>query len=468
MTRPTAQRIRATLRAVAAALVVCVLAGGCAMLERTQQRTVSAIMPSASNLFEGSEVRVLGLQVGQVTAITPQGDTIRVDMSVDAEQELPADVEAHLVPVTLLGERILQLEPPYTGGPSLEDGGVIPLERARTPAEVDEVLRSFDNFLSALDEQTLAELIDTATETFSGQGPGLNRLVDQGAETVEVLSDASGDLNAFVTEFADLNETLATRDEKIGRTLERLSTVMVTLAEEKGEIIEGIGNLRRLNSELRPLLDEHTDPLIRDLEILTTTLSTVNRNLGRLEDTYAGSRRLTADFGPQVHEYEEGRVALNNRGEPLFEAIQLRLQDRLTGLCIRLGIAECADFEFWAPVVPILTCLEEQDSDCEEGKKGLADALAEALGALPEDARDELARQARQEQRRRQQSETQQQQPRQRQRQRAEPEPEPSPTPSERASERRAPLPLPSPDPRLDRLRRSSPTGGVPGGLGGG
>src|SRR3712207_7459522 len=47
---------------------------------------------SASNLFVGSEVRVLGLPVGKISAITPQGDVVKVDMAIDAGRKLPADV----------------------------------------------------------------------------------------------------------------------------------------------------------------------------------------------------------------------------------------------------------------------------------------------------------------------------------------------------------------------------------------
>ena len=41
------------------------------------QQKVSAIFPTASQLFVGSEVRVLGVAVGRVTGLTPLGDTVR-------------------------------------------------------------------------------------------------------------------------------------------------------------------------------------------------------------------------------------------------------------------------------------------------------------------------------------------------------------------------------------------------------
>ena len=60
------------------------------------------------------------------------------------------------------------------------------------------MLRSFENFLEGLDEETLADLIDVMAATLEGKGTGINQLLDDGAETVRVLVDASDDLNAPV------------------------------------------------------------------------------------------------------------------------------------------------------------------------------------------------------------------------------------------------------------------------------
>ena len=432
------------MRARAAAMVLCLVALACGDAAGAAPQEVTAIFPTASNLFVGSEVRVLGIQVGQVTDIVPDGPTVRVVMEVSKDQPLPADVGAALVPMTLLGERIIQLDPPYTGGPKF-DGEVIGLERTAVPAEVDQVLRSFQSFASALDEEVLAELIDTAAETLEGQGSGLNRLIDQGAETIEVLDESSGDLNGLVTELGALNQTLATRDEKIGRTLERLSSVMQIFAEEKGNIIGSIEELQRFTAELQPLVDEHTGPLVRDLDVLTTTLSTVDRNLGRVAETYRAGNTLFEEFAPQVTDYDNGRTNLYNLGDQLFATIELRLADRLEGVCLRLDIEECSTSAFWMSQIPAITCIE--GPSCTRAQTSLGEALAQALEELPEDGRKKLVRDARRRaaQSREQQASQQEQSPR--------PQPQPSDQPDPQSP---VPLPdpvLPLPDPRLESLR---------------
>lgn len=382
------RRLRAAAVLLAAVLVVPACSGGTG----ADAQRLSAIFPSTNNLFVGSEVRVLGLRVGQVTDIVPAGDHVRVDMVVE-DQPLPADATAHLTPVSLIGERFIQLEPAYTGGPRMADGAVIDRDRTTVPANVDEVLASFERFLEGLEPETLAGLVDALVDTLAGQGSGVNELISGAAGTMRVLSDSADDLTAIVSELADVNESLATRDEQIGPLLADLRTVLQTLSADKPEIIEGLDNLQRLTMELRPLLDDHTDPLVADLEVLATTLSTVDRNLERIGALAHQGRRLFAGFGG-AFEYPQARIALQNQTEELETAIEQRLLDRFAGVCVRLGLPECADPQFFAPHLPALACTAE-DPACAGQIAGLGQALAAAIGALPADAQRQLEAEAR-------------------------------------------------------------------------
>jgi phospholipid/cholesterol/gamma-HCH transport system substrate-binding protein len=383
------------MRRLAALAVLLAVAIACAPEPGT---TVSAVLPSATNLYVGSEARVLGMRVGDVVALQPSGPDVVATLRLDRGVTLPADVTAVITPESLLGERYVQLGPPYQGGPAFHDGGTIPRERTGAPAELDEVLASFDGFLRELDPDGIAELVDVLATALEGQGDDLNALIDNGATTVRVLRDASEDLNAIVGHLADLNESVATRDEQLGRTLEDFTTVVHTLNEEHDDIVEGVANLRRLNDNLRPLTREHGDPLVADLEALATALSTVDRNLTRLGDVLVGGKRLFEGAG-RGFDYRTARLRLDD--ELLFtpDAILLRLRERLVGLCIRLGESECADPGFWDPVLPELLCDASLagSTRCAD-KPTLAQAIRDALGHLPPEALGQLETEARQRQ----------------------------------------------------------------------
>src|SRR5687768_13343618 len=101
-------------RTIAVTLVTAFLATGCASIPFTggkSEYTVHAVFDRAISLYPGSPVRVLGIEVGAVTAVEPTGEDVEVTMHIGDDTELPEDAFAVIVPVTALGERYVQLGP---------------------------------------------------------------------------------------------------------------------------------------------------------------------------------------------------------------------------------------------------------------------------------------------------------------------------------------------------------------------
>ncbi len=91
---------------------------------------LTAWFPKTIALFKDSQVRVLGLPAGSVAKVTAMGDKVRVDMKVKNSVPVPADVHATIVPLSLIGERYVQLFPVWTNGqPRAHSGDVIPMDR---------------------------------------------------------------------------------------------------------------------------------------------------------------------------------------------------------------------------------------------------------------------------------------------------------------------------------------------------
>jgi virulence factor Mce-like protein len=404
-----------------------------------------AVFTRTNNVFEGSEVRILGVPKGQVMELRPEGTHVVAVLEMAPDVDLPADVRASVAPTSLLGERFIRLDRAYTGGPKLEQGDVIPLERTSVGVDIDEVLASFEKFLEGLDENTLADLVDVLVATLEGQGQGLNQLLDQGAGTVAVLRRSSDDLNTAVSQLAELNTTVATRDQEVGALFDDLSSVMRTIANEGPEIIEGMHQLRRLTNELRPLADEHSDAIVTDLEILATSVSTVERNLKRLGEVMRGGNRLFHGAGRGI-DFEHAAIRLDNEAENVPALLNDRLIERLAGVCIRLGIDECSDSEFFKPIQDIITCVPTFQK-CISSDTTFGEAFLRSIDMLPKPARKELAREARAHQRR---QAAQHDRPR---RQRtAKPTEQPTEEPSDNLIDR-----LPLPDPGLS-TQESDPT----------
>lgn len=384
---------RSRLVAPALLLALSLLASACSLDRPGGGRTVQAVVVRSNNLFVGSDVRVLGMKVGRVSALAADGVHVRVTMDLNPGVEVPADVRAEIQPTSLLGERFVALHPAHTGGPTWPEGTPIPLERTGVPAETDEVLASFENWLEGLNPETLAELVDVLADTVEGQGKGLNALIDEGGDTIRVLADSSEDLMAAVTALADVSQTLSARDARLSAAIENWSTVVGVLGDESDQVVEGVANLRRLVKELKPLLDEHVVPLSSDLRNLTTALQTVDRNLARVGLTISGSAGLF-DAAGNAFEHEHARLKLLNIGNELPQHIAERFADRLVGVCLRMAEPVCATRAFWDAHLPAALCWEGVSS-CAEGRESMAAAFGKAMRALPPEAQQELADEAR-------------------------------------------------------------------------
>ena len=75
------------------------------------RKTVVAHFPRAISVYEGSDVRVLGVPVGTVDTVEPTGTDVTVTMSYDDDVQLPADAKAVIIAPSLVGDRYVQLTP---------------------------------------------------------------------------------------------------------------------------------------------------------------------------------------------------------------------------------------------------------------------------------------------------------------------------------------------------------------------
>ena len=119
---------------VAGGLVLALLVGLAVVLWPSGgTRHVRAEFVRAVGLYKGSDVRILGVKVGEVTAVRPAGDRVVVDMTYDDAYSVPADAKAVVVSPSVVSDRYVQLTPVYRSGPKLADDARIRLSDTAVP-----------------------------------------------------------------------------------------------------------------------------------------------------------------------------------------------------------------------------------------------------------------------------------------------------------------------------------------------
>lgn len=346
------------------------------------------------NLFVGSPVKVLGVEVGSVDALdSPRAsETVTATVRVDGDVEIPADVSARLVQGTVLGERFIELDPPFTGGERLEDGATVPVERTQVPAEFDELLASLEEFLGGLPAEEVDRFIVTVAETLAGRGEQLGTTLESTSEALGVLRANDEELVGLLEGVADLTETLATRDAELRALLGDYASLTGTLAAERDTIDVALAETARLLVEVEDLLEEEGERLGAGTEVLTRITRTIDRNHEEIARAVHGQSELYR-HAERVFDRERNWLPLINQSEDMGRLISERLAARFAGLCERAGIPGCDSPDFWQSELPVRVCLDPM-LPCdvpEDGEAGapFATALEDAVERVPE-LEDEL------------------------------------------------------------------------------
>jgi virulence factor Mce-like protein len=366
-------------RLLVALVVSAVTLSGCSF-GRVEGRSYSAEFSRAVQVFPGIKVRVLGVDVGTVTQVENVSNGVRVSFKlVDKDLRLPASVNAAVVPMSLLGERYIQLFPSYNGGPELASGSVIPMSRTAVPAEPDELLRSLQDYLGALDPAAVTAFVENAAEILQGNGDNLNRLIEGAAGVVGTLASKRDDLANLIVQLNKVTLALGSRQKEVAQLINTYNTVAGTLTTNRGALEGTVSGLNVAALELASLLIEHRTALDADIDSLTLTGRTLDRNMDSLALTTHWARDLFSGASRAV-DFTHNWLRLNNQGEPLAMLILQRFQERLMELCADAGIPTCSTSAYWAANVPSLFCFEPP---CAEASGTGAEQLSSAINGVP-------------------------------------------------------------------------------------
>jgi phospholipid/cholesterol/gamma-HCH transport system substrate-binding protein len=253
--------------------------------------TLTAHFTRTVGLYPGSEVRVLGVPVGTVRSVTPEGTTVRVVLDVDADQKIPADAKAAILSPSLVSDRYVQLLPAWTGGPVMHDGGDIPVDRTAVPVELDRVAQSLDDLAVGLGpdganaDGSLSRLLHTAARNLDGQGDDVNEAITELSKAVGTLSDGRGDLFGTVTNLQSFTSTLAVNDDQVRQLNSRLASVADQLSGERDDLALALKNLAVALDEVSTFVHDNRTVLTHDVSALADVTGTIAKKRDALAET---------------------------------------------------------------------------------------------------------------------------------------------------------------------------------------
>ncbi|MBM9837450.1 MCE family protein [Rhodococcus hoagii] len=313
MTAPrTPRRIGRTV--LAFVLVAAVAAGGWYVFARTDRTTTVRVdFAYVNGLYAGSNVTVLGVPVGTVEKVEPMGTFVRVTASVPASVELPADVHAYVLNPSVISDRHLEFGPAYQGGPRLQDGDVVPLDRSHAPIDFDGLMGSLATLAEALGPEggNAGDLLSRAASGLQGRGDDFNRAVrDLGAAT-GVVGARSEDIGAVVENLNTLMAQLDDRQVSLDALVSDLAALGDQWSTQDLDLSEPLQDLATVFDQIDRFTAEHGDDVGAVAQNLTTLGGTLVANRSGLAEFMDLVPLLMQNLSQTVGPDDRGRIRLN-------------------------------------------------------------------------------------------------------------------------------------------------------------
>lgn len=337
-----------TAGVVVAVLVVAGVYNGVSRIGKT---TITAYFPSTNGLYEGDDVRVLGVKVGSIDSIEPGRDRVKVRVTLNRGIDIPAGAKAVIISPSLVSARFIQLAPAYTGGPKLADNAEIPIEHTAVPVEWDDIKAELSKLATTLgpvgdDQQgSFGRFVNTAADNIDGNGQKFRDTLRELSATLTTLSDGRTDLFGTIRNLQKFVEVLSASNEQIVQFGGRLASVSKVLGDTSTDLGAGLDNLDIALADVKRLIAGSGSELTESVRRLADVTQILIDKRPQVERVLHSGPTALVNFY-QIYSPAQGTLggmaALNNTADPLsflcgaIEAQETNDSDRSAKLCAEM------------------------------------------------------------------------------------------------------------------------------------
>jgi phospholipid/cholesterol/gamma-HCH transport system substrate-binding protein len=285
------------------------------------QRSATIYFSRTVHVYKGGDVDVLGVKVGSITGVHPDGDRVKVTIKYNSSQRIPANASAVILTPTLVADRVVQLVPAYTGGPLLADKAVIPLQKTGVPLELDQVFNNLNELAKdvgpagANKNGALSNLFNVSAENLNGNGNDIHSTITSVSQFAGTLDDNKTALFQTIKNLQSFTTLLAQHDSDTQAFTNDLAKVGEELNGDRTELAAALSNLNSALGDVTTFIQSNKADLqtnVAALARVTTVLAKDKDLLGKLIDIGAlGATNYTHVYDPGSQSFD-GRFSENN------------------------------------------------------------------------------------------------------------------------------------------------------------
>ncbi|HKP43000.1 MCE family protein [Mycobacterium sp.] len=314
---------------LATALVLALIAGLFVVLRpggEFNRIHVAGYFANSTGIFVGDDVRILGIPVGKIDQIEPQGTRVKIGFWYDGSQKVPADAKAVVLSPALVPARAIQLTPAYTGGPVMAEGAVIPQDRTAVPVEWDDLRAQLQKLTATLEPtqpggvSTLGAFVNTAADNLRGQGANIRQTIIELSQAFSALGDHSNDIFSTIKNLSILVSALRSSTDVIRQLNVNLATSTTLLSNSPNEIGNAVRDINAVVGDVQQFVAANRETLGTTSDKLASVSTALVESLDDIKQTLHVAPNTAQNFINIYHPAEagiDGAAVLNTFASPI-------------------------------------------------------------------------------------------------------------------------------------------------------
>ncbi|TNM43317.1 MCE family protein [Nocardioides albidus] len=313
-----------------------------------------AIFTNATMLEKGDDVRVAGVNVGEVKKVEHHKRSMaEVTFKVDAGVRLTTASRANIRFLNLVGDRYMSLQQ-GTGAADaapLADGATIPVRNTEPALDLTVLFDGFKPLFAALTPDQVNELSLNLVQVLQGEGGTVKSLLDHTASLTSALADRDQLIGDVITNLTQTLNTVDERHQQLSSLIVELKDWMSDLAKDRDTIGSSLDNISELTVAVADLLRRGRPLLKEDIAALRSLSKLLNKKenrdnlaslLDRMPEMMTDQTR-TGTYGSWYQYYVcgfSGRIRL-----PVIKDLPIlkEIQDYLTNFSFKSKAPRCQD-----------------------------------------------------------------------------------------------------------------------------
>lgn len=278
-------------RIMGTAGVVLLLGGGYAILDARyappegSYEVAADLGDAGSGLSEGSDVKLRGVIVGEVTNLD-YDDGAKAVLTIEEQPPLPdpEDIDIVVTAKTLLGQKQVELridDEDYVTEPVLAAGDT--LSASGEPTELAATIGELEPFIDAIDARDLATIFETLGAQ-RGEGERIAENIELADELAAFGQRTADDALDRFEAFGDISGTVATATDDLGRLNRTLPDATEVLTTRQADIRENLQALTRFSTTVESFLateEESFSDLVTTFQPVGDVIERQAPNIGR-------------------------------------------------------------------------------------------------------------------------------------------------------------------------------------------